>query len=196
MNSLSTARDHQESDNVVIRRWSKVQKNHSELSLKQIRTRVQNLQETPPRSRQVWPTLASDNNCKQLHHQVILISDISTPPLLTSSSPPASVLSLLLFNLLHLLCAALHPGTDPHVCPHATFCSPPPREKTPGVLYSFTLFTQIKSCSVSVTKPTKSLRLFHVLSARRPSLSPGHWPGPRIQWTQGRIEADWRNAPQ
>lgn len=63
-------------------------------------------------------------------------------------------------------------------------CSTPsftPSGTEAQVPHSLELFTQTKSCSVSVTKPAKSLWLFHVLSAHGSLLSLGHWPGPWIQ---------------
>lgn len=95
--------------------------------------------------------------------------------------PPPSILP---FPLLLLSSALALIQCVPTYC----ICSTPsftPSGRGTQVLYSLALFTQTKSYSVSVTKPAKSLWFFHVLSAHGPLLSPGHWPGPWIQWARG-----------
>lgn len=115
----------------------------------------------------------------------------TAPSVLSTLSPPPPPLPRFYPTtplLLPLLSSPL-PWHWSRVCPHITFAarhpSPCERWRKPWVLHSLALFTQTKSHSVSVTKPAKSLWLFHVLSAHGSLLSLGHWPGPWIQWARG-----------
>lgn len=115
----------------------------------------------------------------------------TAPSVLSSHSVPPPLLPLFSLSLLFpqsslLPSSALAPIQ--WVPTYYIYIPHPEWHRKTQVLHSLALFTQTKSYSVSVTKPAKSLWLFHVLSAHGSLLSPGHWPGPWIQWARG----EWR----
>lgn len=128
----------------------------------------------------------SQLKCLSKHHHPTLnrLHPLCSRPILglhpcsLTSSYHSSSLSALLPRLLSSALALIQCVPTSYICSTPSFT---PNGRESQVLHSLTLFTQTKSCSISVTKPTKSLWLFHVLSAHGSLLSPGYWPGPWIQ---------------
>lgn len=126
---------------------------------------------TPPLLPCVIPSLLSPQSSLSSSHFLF------PPPLLCPGRQPSSVCA----HMLHLQHAILHAErqrTDPRSFSHSHYLH---KQSPAPFLWQ---------------KPTKSLRPFHVLSARRSPLSPTVVGLGRAHNEPGRMEADWRNAPQ